>query len=219
MFTQLQAYSQRLWQPLSNLSKFLIEYSPYSEDLTCRPQFSFVIWQTTAWSLSAWCEITRQWLFHFCQSELELLRQKHDDFIYWRDLFFSLSEYFYDALPHCGTGGCAKVMSNAIRNKLVNHERGNMFLAGLAMAANPTKETIEHVLELCEENPGRTAMLTLGTLIHKVCESKPQDCNDQVKVVVLYQSDKSFNSLIPRYNSQLSPPATTLFKPIARIWC
>ena len=44
-------------------------------------------------------------------------------------------------------------MSNAIRNKLVNHERGNMFLAGLAMAANPTKETIEHVLELCEENP------------------------------------------------------------------
>ena len=110
-------------------------------------------------------------------------------------------------------------MSTAIRNKLVNHERGNMFLAGLAMAANPTKETIEHVLELCEENPGRTAMLTLGTLIHKVCESKPQDCNDQVKVVVLYQSDKSFNPLIPRYNSQFSPPATTLFKPIARIWC
>ncbi|PFX28884.1 Apolipophorin [Stylophora pistillata] len=90
-----------------------------------------------------------------------------------------MREYFYDALPHCGTGGCAKVMSNAIRKKLVNHERGNMFLAGLAMAGNPTKETVEHVLELCEENPGRTAMLTLGTLIHIVCESKPQECNDQ----------------------------------------
>ena len=157
--------------------------------------------------------------FSFLSVEASVTEKKHDNFIYWRDLFFSFSEYFYDALPHCGTGGCAKVMSNAIRNKLVNHERGNMFLAGLAMAANPTKETIEHVLELCEENPGRTAMLTLGTLIHKVCESKPQDCNDQVKVVVLYQSDKSFKPLIPRYNSQFSPPATTLFKPIARIWC
>ena len=159
------------------------------------------MWQTTAWSLSAWFEITRQWLFHFCQSKLQLLRKNMTISFTDVTFFFSFSEYFYDALPHCGTGGCAKVMSNAIRNKLVNHERGNMFLAGLAMAANPTKETIEHVLELCEENPGRTAMLTLGTLIHKVCESKPQDCNDQVKVVVLYQSDKSFKPLIPRYNS------------------
>ncbi|XP_068726618.1 uncharacterized protein [Montipora capricornis] len=85
-------------------------------------------------------------------------------------------EYFYDALPHCGTGGCAKVMSDAIRSKLVSHERGNMFLAGLAMAANPTKETIAHVLGLCTEHNGRTAMLTLGTLIHKVCESSPIQC-------------------------------------------
>lgn len=76
-------------------------------------------------------------------------------------------------------------MSHAISNNLVNHERGNMFLAGLAMAGNPTKETVEHVLELCEENPGRTAMLTLGTLIHKVCESRPQDCNDQVYFVII----------------------------------
>lgn len=94
------------------------------------------------------------------------------------NLFFS--EYLYDALPHCGTGGCAKVMSYAIREKLVSHERGNMFLAGLAMASNPTKETVEHVLELCEENPGRTAMLTLGTLIHKVCESNPRECDEKV---------------------------------------
>ena len=92
------------------------------------------------------------------------------------------SEYFYDALPHCGTGGCAKVMSHAIKNKLVSHERGNMFLAGLALAANPSKETIAHVLELCEENPGRTAMLTLGTLIHKVCESSPRQCDGKVSV-------------------------------------
>jgi len=55
-----------------------------------------------------------------------------------------------------------------------------MFLAGLAMAANPSKETLGYVLELCEEHPGRTAMLTLGTLIHKVCESSPQECNDEV---------------------------------------
>lgn len=93
---------------------------------------------------------------------------------------FFFSEYLYDALPHCGTGGCAKVMSYAIREKLVSHERGNMFLAGLAMASNPTKETVEHVLELCEENPGRTAMLTLGTLIHKVCESNPRECDEKV---------------------------------------
>ena len=72
-------------------------------------------------------------------------------------------------------------MSHAIRNNLVSHERGNMFLAGLAMAANPTKETVAHVLELCEEHPGRTAMLTLGTLIHKLCESSPQVCNDKVR--------------------------------------
>lgn len=74
-------------------------------------------------------------------------------------------------------------MSHAIRNKLVSHERGNMFLAGLAMAANPSKATVAHVLELCEENPSRTAMLTLGTLIHKVCESSPDECNDEVRVV------------------------------------
>jgi len=73
-------------------------------------------------------------------------------------------------------------MSNAVRNKLVSHERGNMFLAGLAMAANPTKDAIAHVLELCEENPGRTAMLTLGTLIHKVCENSPQQCDDKVSL-------------------------------------
>ena len=93
---------------------------------------------------------------------------------------FSFSEYFYDALPHCGSAGCAKVMSHAVRNNLVSHERGNMFLAGLAMAANPSRETVGYVLELCEEHPGRTAMLTLGTLIHKVCESNPQECNDEV---------------------------------------
>ena len=93
---------------------------------------------------------------------------------------FSFSEYFYDALPLCGSAGCAKVMSHAIRNDLVSHERGNMFLAGLAMVSNPSKEAVGYVLELCEENPGRTAMLTLGTLIHKVCESSPQECNDKV---------------------------------------
>lgn len=95
---------------------------------------------------------------------------------------FFFSEYFYDALPHCGTGGCAKVMSDAVKNKLVSHERGNMFLAGLAMAANPTKDTIAHVLELCEHHAGRTAMLTLGTLIHKVCESSPVQCTQQVSL-------------------------------------
>ena len=60
-----------------------------------------------------------------------------------------------------------------------------MFLAGLAMAANPTKETVGYVLELCEENPGRTAMLTLGTLIHKVCESSPEECNDEVRFLII----------------------------------
>ena len=58
----------------------------------------------------------------------------------------------------------------------MSNERGNMFLAGLAMAENATEETIEHVLDLCEENPGRTSMLTLGTLLHKFCEASPQKC-------------------------------------------
>ena len=79
------------------------------------------------------------------------------------------------------------MMSHAIREKLVSHERGNMFLAGLAMASNPTKETIEYVLELCEQNPGRTAMLTLGTLIHKVCQSNPEQCDDKVSLSDFYK--------------------------------
>ncbi|KAL9951489.1 hypothetical protein ACROYT_G044158 [Oculina patagonica] len=110
-----------------------------------------------------------------------------------------MHEYFYDALPHCGTGGCAKVMSHAIKNNLVSHERGNMFLSGLAMAANPSKETVAHVLELCEENPGRTAMLTLGTLIHKVCESSPEECNDKDEENPITRAE---NFLLSRLNGK-----------------
>jgi len=78
--------------------------------------------------------------------------------------------FLLDAIPHCGTSGCAKVINHAIKNELVNGERGNMFLSGLALVNSPSEEMIGHVLSLCEARPSRTAMLTLGTLIHKLCE-------------------------------------------------
>jgi len=78
--------------------------------------------------------------------------------------------YLLDAIPHCGTSGCAKVINHAIKNELVNGERGNMFLSGLALVNSPSEEMIGHVLNLCEARASRTGMLTLGTLIHKFCE-------------------------------------------------
>ena len=84
-------------------------------------------------------------------------------------------------------------MSNAVRYNLVSNERGNMFLAGLAMAGTPTEDTIEHVLELCESSGGRTAMLTLGTLLHKFCESNSDKCSSEVR--------KSYNCVIHEHES------------------
>lgn len=111
-------------------------------------------------------------VFLFLLVEVLVIEKKYDNFIYWCDFFFFFSEYFYDVLFYCGIGGCVKVMSNVIRNKLVNYEWGNMFLVGLVMVVNFIKEIIEYVLELCEENFGRIVMLIFGMFIYKVCESK-----------------------------------------------
>ncbi|KAK3755617.1 hypothetical protein QZH41_017617, partial [Actinostola sp. cb2023] len=90
--------------------------------------------------------------------------------------------YLLDALPHCGTSGCARVISHAIKHDLVNGERGNMFLAGIALVSTPTQDMIGHVLDLCMAKPSRTAMLTLGTLIHKLCEN---DMNQEAPFMML----------------------------------
>lgn len=91
-------------------------------------------------------------------------------------VFFRM--FLLDAIPHCGTSGCAKVINHAIKQELVNGERGNMFLSGLALVNSPSEEMIGHVLNLCEARPSRTGMLTLGTLIHKMCEDG--HCDDLV---------------------------------------
>jgi hypothetical protein len=92
--------------------------------------------------------------------------------------------YLLDALPHCGTSGCALVMSRAIERQLVNSERGNMFLTGLALVSVPTEVMIRHVLNLCQIKPSRTSMLTLGTLIHKYCDDRK--CDNLVRSCFYY---------------------------------
>ena len=91
-----------------------------------------------------------------------------------------------DALPHCGSEGCAGVMSYAIRNELVSGERGNMFLAGLAIVSVPTEQMISDLLILVQMNPSRTGMLTLGTLMHKFCETNPRRCLEKKVSVSFY---------------------------------
>ena len=72
-------------------------------------------------------------------------------------------------------------MSYAIKNELVNNERSNLFLAGIALVTVPTEKVLSDLLMLVKTNPSRTGMLTLGTLMHKFCETRPQ-CEESVRV-------------------------------------
>lgn len=101
--------------------------------------------------------------------------------------------FLLDAIPHCGTSGCAKVINHAIKHDLVTGERGNMFLSGLALVNSPSEEMIGHVLSLCEAKPSRTAMLTLGTLIHKLCEDGRCDSLVSSRNIEFYNSISRVN--------------------------
>ena len=76
-------------------------------------------------------------------------------------------------------------MANAIKTSLVSLERGNMFLVGLGLVSVPTQKMISHVLDLCKTKPSRLAMLTLGTIIHKLCEKDPSQCMLEVRTFYL----------------------------------
>eukprot|EP00794_Sanderia_malayensis_P009953 gene9953-10973_t len=93
-----------------------------------------------------------------------------------RELVEAYTTYFFESLAQCGSTSCVRILASLIMTKKIPTEMVDGLISSLNFIQEPSTAMLNAIMGIHKITASPTALLSLGTLMHKLCKHRPDEC-------------------------------------------